>query len=302
MKLYYFKDPHGNFGDDLNPWLWDKLMPGVLDDDDRQLFVGIGTLINHRIPAEPVKHVFGSGVGYGDKPRAPDSFRYHALRGYESAKALGVSSDKVITDAAILIRATEYPRTPLQDKAFGFVPHCYSSQCYDWTTVCDALDMHHIDVRWEVERCLVEMSRCKVLVCEAMHGAIVADALRIPWIPVSCYEFISEFKWRDWLSSLNLPYHPAQVTSLYDFERNLDLINRLKNSLKRSLRFSGVWSTSWTPPPPSRTGVRDYEQALVDLRAALTREPILSTDTIIESHTSRYLELIEQFKKQHKPA
>jgi hypothetical protein len=25
MKLYYYKDVVGNFGDDLNSWLWDTL-------------------------------------------------------------------------------------------------------------------------------------------------------------------------------------------------------------------------------------------------------------------------------------
>jgi succinoglycan biosynthesis protein ExoV len=33
MKLFYFKDPAGNFGDDLNLWLWPKVLPGILDED-----------------------------------------------------------------------------------------------------------------------------------------------------------------------------------------------------------------------------------------------------------------------------
>jgi hypothetical protein len=37
MKLYYYQDSKGvkNFGDDLNPWLWSKLIPDVLDDDEK---------------------------------------------------------------------------------------------------------------------------------------------------------------------------------------------------------------------------------------------------------------------------
>ena len=69
---------------------------------------------------------------------------------------------------------------------------------------------------------MAEMSRCEVLICEAMHGAIVADALRIPWMPVSCYEDISAFKWRDWLSTVELPYAPTQITSLFDAERHME--------------------------------------------------------------------------------
>ncbi len=67
MQLYYFKDRRGNFGDDLNPWLWRQLLPEVMQGSPDELFVGIGTLLNHRLPAAPLKHVFGSGHGYGTK-------------------------------------------------------------------------------------------------------------------------------------------------------------------------------------------------------------------------------------------
>ncbi len=50
MKLYYFIDPSGNFGDDLNPWIWDRLLPDFFDQNADTLFIGIGTLLNHRIP------------------------------------------------------------------------------------------------------------------------------------------------------------------------------------------------------------------------------------------------------------
>ncbi len=33
MKLYFFKDQGGNFGDDLNPWLFGQLFPQLLDDN-----------------------------------------------------------------------------------------------------------------------------------------------------------------------------------------------------------------------------------------------------------------------------
>jgi succinoglycan biosynthesis protein ExoV len=68
MQLYYFKVHHGNFGDDLNPWLWPQLLPELMQGAGDELLVGIGTLLNHRLPAAPLKHVFGSGHGYGRKP------------------------------------------------------------------------------------------------------------------------------------------------------------------------------------------------------------------------------------------
>ena len=52
MKLFYWKEDQ-NFGDAMNVWLWPRLLPSNLDADDSTLFVGIGTLLNHRVPVAP---------------------------------------------------------------------------------------------------------------------------------------------------------------------------------------------------------------------------------------------------------
>ncbi len=50
MKLYYYKDVIGNFGDDLNSWLWDALIPDFFDQDESIRMSGIGTIINTAMP------------------------------------------------------------------------------------------------------------------------------------------------------------------------------------------------------------------------------------------------------------
>ena len=297
MKLYYFKDRHGNFGDDLNPWLWGQLLPEVLGGSSDELFVGIGTLLNHRLPVAPMKHVFGSGHGYGRKPAIDDKWQFHAVRGFETARALGLPREAVITDAAVLVRAVRGPRREPPAFRFGFIPHCQSNLWFDWSSISSELGFHHIDVRWKVERVMDEMSRCEVLVCEAMHGAIVADALRIPWIPVSCYEDISAFKWRDWLSTMDLPYAPASVSSLFDTDRHLDASTRLKNRVKRSLQRSGMWSTRWTEPPPAPTGESERHAALRQLEQASRGQTYLSAEALLQQHVERYLDKLESFRR-----
>ena len=112
MKLSYYKLPNGerNFGDNLNPWIWDQLIPDVLDNDESVAFVGIGSLINDGLPYR-TRHaskrvIFGTGVGYGKttEVKLDESYKIYCLLGSLSAKALGVEEDLGVTDGAVLIR------------------------------------------------------------------------------------------------------------------------------------------------------------------------------------------------------
>ena len=101
MKLHYFRSPHGNFGDDLNGWLWPELLPGVWDDgQDGITFVGIGTILNRLVPDTRLKIVAGSGVGYSPLPPNlhDGSWEILGLRGPLSARAADLPAEAVITD------------------------------------------------------------------------------------------------------------------------------------------------------------------------------------------------------------
>ena len=37
----------------------------------------------------------------------------------------------------------------------------------------------------------------------------IADAFRVPWIPIALSREVSPFKWVDWAASLDLPYRPV---------------------------------------------------------------------------------------------
>jgi succinoglycan biosynthesis protein ExoV len=49
-----------------------------------------------------------------------------------------------------------------------------------------------------------------------MHGAIIADALRIPWVPISAFNSRHEkdthsFKWADWCGSVDVEFEPLRL-------------------------------------------------------------------------------------------
>jgi hypothetical protein len=55
---------------------------------------------------------------------------------------------------------------------------------------------------------LAAIESSEMVLAEAMHGAIVADALRIPWVPLQLYDQILNLKWHDWCGSLGIKYTP----------------------------------------------------------------------------------------------
>lgn len=217
MKLYYFDGKTrefkiGNFGDDLNPWLWDRLLPNVFDRNDETIFVGIGTLLNDRLPKEAQKLIFGSGVGYGNLPQVDNTWKTYFVRGHLSAAALELDANLGLTDPAILVcNLWESP----QEKSFkwSYMPH-YHEEIFNgnaWREICESIGIQYINPTAPIEKVLSQIDSSEILLTEAMHGAIVADALRVPWVAVRTKKDILSFKWNDWLSTLGTPYTPCTI-------------------------------------------------------------------------------------------
>jgi len=218
LKLYYFQSADGvpNFGDDLNPWLWRHLLGDYLTSESDTVFSGIGTLLNDRFPRAKRTIVFGSGVGFGSGiPRVDDSWTFYCVRGPLSAQALGIPDTLAITDPALFI-ADVVPREIQAERIkFSYMPH-YRNAGDHWAAVCRMLGFGYVDPREPMESVLNGIRRSDVLIAEAMHGAIVADALDVPWIAVrTAGAGTLEFKWRDWCASLDLVYRPHHVVPIF---------------------------------------------------------------------------------------
>lgn len=218
MKLIYFKGEHPNFGDDLNLWLWPKLLPEFFDDDDRTVFIGIGSIIGmHRFAPSQKKIVFGSGFVQkyiGNGPGVPnlstEEWHVFFVRGPRTAKRLGLDPALGIGDAAILVREVVTPLRGPGNK-ISFMPHWESRERGHWDWVCKIADVNMIDPRQPVEEIIAEIQGSKILLTEAMHGAIVADALRVPWIPLLPINHVHREKWLDWAESLNITLRPRRL-------------------------------------------------------------------------------------------
>lgn len=299
MKLYYYKDPRGNFGDDINPWLWNKLAPEILGEDPSELLVGIGTLINNKIPEGPIKLIFGSGVGYGSLPVIDEKWKFYFVRGPLSAMLLGLDKSTAISDPAILIPQLVNSEPIHSDQRISFIPHHGSINNADWRKICEKARINYIDPASDFHDVILNIRQSKLVIAEAMHAAIFADAFRVPWVSVKCYDHILDFKWHDWCQSLNMNYMPERLPSLWDVEKNLGIKPILKNKLKRGLSKIGIRSADWTPPLPKTSG-KAQEDAAVTALINIANDTSLSTlseDRHLKESTERILEKLEELKK-----
>jgi succinoglycan biosynthesis protein ExoV len=207
MKLTYFHGNPPNFGDELNATMWAHLLPpGLLDDRDDVLFLGIGSILWDHLPKAPRKIVAGSGFGgYSPAPDVHDGkWDILWLRGPLTAKALGVDPCLAITDAAVLLRAIPLP-PPAQNVGTAFMPHVDSVARGAWAEVCAAAGITFLDPRAPADDLLAQIRGADLVITEAMHGAIVADALRTPWVPIMPFRPVHRAKWDDWAQSLDIP-------------------------------------------------------------------------------------------------
>jgi|WetSurMetagenome_2_1015567.scaffolds.fasta_scaffold69178_2 succinoglycan biosynthesis protein ExoV len=241
--LYYCKTSNGNFGDFLNSWLWPRLAPELCDEHNPSLFLGIGTVLSYAVPQKPLKFVFGSGwSGNGRLPKIDDKWIFYCVRGPLTATALKLDRSLALTDPAILIR-----RIPLytQNKCYpvSLMPHHQSMFKADWNTLCQRSGIHCIDPRSGVEFVISELQKTQLLLSESLHGAIVADVLRVPWIPLQIYSHFCEFKWHDWAESLQVPLHFANLPPV--FENNPPWNKRVDYAFKRGLACVHLGMNNW---------------------------------------------------------
>lgn len=277
--------------------MWASLLPtGFLDDDDNDLFLGAGSILWPHLPKDQTKHVIGSGWGgYSGIPDVSDgSWNFVWVRGPLTAERLGISPKLAIADAAILLRKTPLP-APTSGGGIAFMPHFESTARGNWEAACKLAGLTYLDPRAEPDRLLAEIQGADMIITEAMHGAIVADALRTPWIGIVPFFPQHRMKWQDWAQSLEIPLRPVQLPPSSAVEA-YTLITRRSGKGERSnalLRHRLM-------EPVNATLVRVAANRLEKL--VRTHEPQLSEDAAISRATDRCMEALAGFVNSRKAA
>lgn len=296
MQLSYFKGCPPNFGDELNAWLWPRIFGDIWNDEDPEIFLGIGSILyDNHYPERQRKIVFGAGYG-GYSAGVPDvhdgSWDIFFVRGPQTAEYLRLDPGLALTDAAILVRTQELP-PPAGTGAVAFMPHFQSLDRGNWERVCAVAGITLIDPRAPVETVLGQIRGTSLLLTEAMHGAIVADALRVPWIALRPIVSQHHFKWHDWTRSVELDYRPVPMPPSSTREAwILAGLGRAKGAFSTALANGPVGSFS--------DGIL-VDRAARRLLQLADGRPSLSSDACIELLTGRAVAMVDRFREKYAP-
>lgn len=127
LKLHFYRDEIGNFGDDFNVHLGTLLFGRLLNRRSPNLLVGVGTLLNRSLPDARSYVIYGSGAGYGEAPAIDERWTVICVRGPRTAKALGLTPESAVTDPGLLIRRMVRVPPDSARKGVIYIPHHHSA-------------------------------------------------------------------------------------------------------------------------------------------------------------------------------
>ncbi|HLP10804.1 MAG TPA: polysaccharide pyruvyl transferase family protein [Flavobacteriales bacterium] len=299
MVLKYHKGR--NFGDALNPLIFNHYLPDFFDQDKSTGFYGIGSILGFVDQHETKKIIFSSGFAhgnvstYGQKPIIDETYDVICVRGPLTAKLLELSPKVAVSDGALLLNEMV---KPLREKKYfcSFIPHVGSLSFYsEWQSLLESLNIHFIDPSNEPESVIHDIQASQFVIAEAMHGAIVADALRVPWIPVKLYKTINDFKWKDYLQSVELPYSPTIIKGIYKKEA-------LRNMFDQKLKITrGVINKGFAGSYKLYQDLTVKKKLYQSFKRIVSEQnTFLSADAIMQARVGELKGKIEEVKRKYR--
>jgi succinoglycan biosynthesis protein ExoV len=241
MDIYAWSSGVPNLGDDLNNWLWKRVLPSTFLREKGTL-IGIGSVISpeHLSSIEnpnPI-HILGAGCRNQKYPlsEVSNDLKIHAVRGPLSSVALGQNDQLPLIDGAYALKLTKiYGELIKQPKRYKFtlIPYFRSRKLINYTILKESKDiniLHSSDYK-SIENALLTIAQSEYIISESMHGAVIADVLRVPWSRLNYFlqnprdKETAEFKWKDWAYSMEMDDIPCLSIPL----RNPHSINPRRN-------------------------------------------------------------------------
>jgi succinoglycan biosynthesis protein ExoV len=284
--------------------MWPQLLPDFFDENPDELFIGIGSIIGAPYAASAKKIVAGAGYAQSYHSQVPDvhgaDWDIFFVRGPRTARLLGIPESLGIGDAATLLRALDH-KFRREPRYIGFMPHWESLPWGNWEGACKLAGIRLIDPRAPVEQVIAEILGCEILIAEAMHGAIVADTLRVPWLPVLPIDGAHRTKWLDWADTLGLKLHQRHLWPSSPGEGLKLHQGRLRPS--GPAETAAIYRPSIVRHTVSRLAKPFIAYVAAQRLSFLAkRDPCLSADGVTDNTVNRMLEKIRTLERRYKKA
>ena len=124
-----------------------------------------------------------------------------------------------------------------------------------------------------------------------MHGAIISDSYRIPWVPVKLYKSINEFKWYDYAESLGLNIMIKKVkVHLHDIDFYSQIIsNKIKIPKKLLVPVSAIFHVH------KKNRLKSFIKEVIR-----SNEFYLSDEKVLTEKQNKLIELLNQLREKYK--
>jgi len=235
MISSYLKWPGNNFGDKLNDIIFNSL--GITESIDykkpnlhgltKTTALGLGTLLTRKV-VSPVT-VLGSGANGISHPKIPLNYKF--VRGKGTAAYLNLDPSLAVGDTAFFLKDyIQDLNTTYKEYDIGIIPHYINNNTLTGDNI--------ISPTLPIDEFIIKVSKCKLILAEAMHGAICADILRIPWAPISIDSDkypIQNFKWNDFASVFDIELKFGNLDSYNTYLSTDKKLNSVSDNVRNQL-------------------------------------------------------------------
>ena len=318
MNLFFCKVDGGNFGDDMNEWFWDELFPDYPDIAPDTTLFGIGSILWRKnfIGNDKVV-VMGSGSGYGVIPNElPRGTQIGFVRGPRTARLLNLEADMAITDPAIMVSTFKRFQDLKTTNDVVFIPHVGTAKLpLNWERIASRSGIKYLSPANDSHDVIRGLAGANLVLAESLHGAIIADTFRVPWLPISISPTFNDHKWLDWADSLETEISFDDF--LVGMKRTRQYVAQIKNALRRRKEMGSDQNRVRAMPHGTQVGVTFSEadknvarkwvsrlspvietMLVRDLKRAKKMKGFLSSDTILKKRQSQILNRIDQVRNR----
>jgi succinoglycan biosynthesis protein ExoV len=169
------------------------------------------------------------------------------------------------------------------------MPHFQSAARGAWHLAAGLAGVRLIDPRGSPGEILQAIGRCKLLLSEALHGVIVADALRVPWVAIRPRVRVHRAKWADWADTMELRprFHGLPASSLPEWAGGLPL---------GSFHMGRMWLDRQDRRHETIPAERMVTRAGNALRLTAQAPPQLSAEHVLDRCQSRMLDAVQAIR------